>query len=317
MKSILPVGRAAVLLVATLVGACTLRANILDVRPTAVARATVPATNTPQPTETAPARPSATRASGVLATVPAGQRATVVDIIDGDTIDVELDGEVRRLRYIGMDTPERGEPFYEEAAEANRRLVQGRQVILVRDVSETDRFGRLLRYVYLEDGAFVNGELVALGYAVAATFPPDVAQQALLFRLQREAWQRGAGLWAEAAIATRPPPEPGVARVVIAFIYYHGVDGRNEPDEYAVIANEGDAPVNLAGWRLNAGAPGQDFVFPSFDLQPGQSCRVYTNQVDPDSCGFSFGSGQAVWRNSGDCGYLFDAAGAQVWEHCY
>lgn len=76
--------------------------------------------------------------------------------------------------------------------------------------------------------------------------------------------------------------------------------------------------MNLAGCRLNAGEPGQDFCFPAFDLKPGQNCRVYTNEYHPESCGFSFGSGHAVWNNSDhDCGHLYDNSGAEVSLNCY
>jgi hypothetical protein len=61
----------------------------------------------------------------------------------------------------------------------------------------------------------------------------------------------------------------------------------------------------------------QDFVFPAMELQPGQSCRVYTNEVHPDTCGFSFGSGREIWNNGGDCGYLYDASAAEVSRYCY
>lgn len=84
-----------------------------------------------------------------------------------------------------------------------------------------------------------------------------------------------------------------------------------------MIANVGTAPINLSGWRLNAGDPGQDFRFPSFDLAPGQSVRVYTNEYHQESGGFSFGSGKAIWNNKGDCGFLFDAGGNQVADWCY
>ena len=96
-----------------------------------------------------------------------------------------------------MDTPERGDYFFSEATEANRALVEGQQVILVKDVSETDRYGRLLRYIYLENGTFVNAELVRQGYAVIATFPPDVRHQELFLELEREAREAGRGLWAQ------------------------------------------------------------------------------------------------------------------------
>ncbi|HEX6385552.1 MAG TPA: lamin tail domain-containing protein [Anaerolineae bacterium] len=88
---------------------------------------------------------------------------------------------------------------------------------------------------------------------------------------------------------TDPPAAPG--NVQITSIFFDGAVTQVESDEYAVITNQGGAAVNLAGWRLNAGDPGQDFVFPAFDLQPGQSCRVYTNESPPETCGFSFGRG--------------------------
>ncbi|MGB4873002.1 MAG: thermonuclease family protein [Candidatus Promineifilaceae bacterium] len=129
-------------------------------------------------------------------TAPEGDTAVVLNIIDGDTIDVDLNGQEYRLRYIGVDTPERDEPYYKEATEANRQLVDGQAVILVKDVSETDRYGRLLRYVYLPDGTFVNAELLRQGMARLVTFPPDVAQQAYFGQLQEEARTANMGLWA-------------------------------------------------------------------------------------------------------------------------
>lgn len=130
-------------------------------------------------------------------TVILGETAQVVNVIDGDTIDVLLDGTEYRVRYVGVDTPERDEPFYREATQANRDFVQDETVTLVVDVSETDQYGRLLRYVYLDDGTFVNAELIANGYARLVTYPPDVANADYFADLQREARQAGRGLWAQ------------------------------------------------------------------------------------------------------------------------
>ncbi len=102
------------------------------------------------------------------------QTAYVVEIIDGDTIDIEIDGSTYRLRYIGMDTPEIGMPGYEEAVDYNRSLVEGKEVLLVMDESETDPYGRLLRYVFVDD-VFVNYELVRAGFAEAGFWPPDTS----------------------------------------------------------------------------------------------------------------------------------------------
>jgi hypothetical protein len=117
-----------------------------------------------------------------------------------------------------------------------------------------------------------------------------------------------------------PTPTPtlvGSAVVVIQSVAYDGAVYRVESDEYAVIANTGTAAINLGGWRLNAGDGGQDFTFPSFDLGPGQSVRIYTNEHHPESGGFSFGSGRAIWNNDGDCGHLYDQGGAEVDSYCY
>jgi endonuclease YncB( thermonuclease family) len=125
----------------------------------------------------------------------AQQTGTVIRVIDGDTVDVRLeDDSEARVRYIGVDTPERGDLFYREASEFNRDLVEGRKATLYKDVSETDRFGRLLRYVLVEN-VFVNFELVRQGYASSVTFPPDVACQETFAEAERNARRDGAGLW--------------------------------------------------------------------------------------------------------------------------
>jgi micrococcal nuclease len=129
--------------------------------------------------------------------------ARVVRVIDGDTIRVLVDGAEYPVRYIGIDTPETRhpdvgvEPFGLEAAEANSQLLAGGVVFLEKDVSEVDRYGRLLRYVYLSDGRMVNAELVRLGMAQVSTWPPDVRYQDLFLELQADARAAGRGLWGE------------------------------------------------------------------------------------------------------------------------
>lgn len=133
------------------------------------------------------------------------ERGEVIRVIDGDTIDVRLtNGQVRKVRYIGIDTPERSEDLYIEATRANARLVDGKEVSLVKDVSETDRYGRLLRYVYVGE-TFINAELVRQGYAAAATYPPDVEYADYFVKLAAEAREKGVGLWS--GEIGRAPPE--------------------------------------------------------------------------------------------------------------
>jgi len=127
--------------------------------------------------------------------------AQVVYIVDGDTIDVRLfsDDSVVRVRYIGIDTPEVGECYYDEATSKNGHLLDGGIggiVRLEKDVSETDQYGRLLRYVWVGD-VMVNAELVRLGYALAVEYPPDTRYANLFFRLEYEAMSEREGRWAD------------------------------------------------------------------------------------------------------------------------
>jgi micrococcal nuclease len=132
----------------------------------------------------------------------ASQPARVVRVVDGDTIVVARGGAEERVRYIGVDTPETVKPrtpvqcFGKKASAFNHRLVDGRSVRLVSDAEERDRYGRLLAYVYrVDDGLFVNAELVRRGYATTLTIPPNVRYAERFRALAAEARRAGRGLW--------------------------------------------------------------------------------------------------------------------------
>lgn len=102
------------------------------------------------------------------------EQAVVLDIIDGDTIKVRLSGRDINVKYIGIDAPDTGDLAVAIAKLANEMLVSEKTVILVKDVSETDQFDRLLRYVFVDD-IFVNYKLVQDGFVVVIDIPPDTA----------------------------------------------------------------------------------------------------------------------------------------------
>jgi micrococcal nuclease len=139
--------------------------------------------------------------------------ATVTRVVDGDTIRVEMDGEEFRVRYIGIDTPETVDPrrpvqcFGHDASERNRQLVEGKIVGLEKDVSDTDAFGRLLRYVWVGD-QMTNAALVEEGFALASTYPPDVRYADQFASLQAQARENVRGLWGEACTDGATPPRP-------------------------------------------------------------------------------------------------------------
>jgi len=131
----------------------------------------------------------------------------VTRVIDGDTIELET-GET--IRYIGIDTPETVHPtkpvqcLGTEASAKNKELVDGKKVKLEKDVSETDKYGRTLRYVYLDDGRMVNDILVREGFASAASYPPDVKYQDQFREAEQSARANKWGLWSD--VCTSPTP---------------------------------------------------------------------------------------------------------------
>ena len=132
---------------------------------------------------------------------PAGKETTgeVVEVTDGDTIEVSLPEGVEDVRYIGVDTPEVDpnigvECFGKQASELNRELVEGEQVRLVFDAERRDRYDRLLAYVYVGE-TFVNAELVRRGYARTLTIEPNDTFAERFARLAQEAANAGRGLW--------------------------------------------------------------------------------------------------------------------------
>lgn len=140
--------------------------------------------------------------------VPQGEFFKVVRVIDGDTIELE-NGE--RVRYIGIDTPETLDPrkpvecFGAEASKKNKELVEGREVRLEKDITNRDKYNRLLRYVFAGD-MFINLELVGQGFAYSYSYPPDVKRQEQFLTAEREAREADKGLWNACPAIKETPP---------------------------------------------------------------------------------------------------------------
>lgn len=136
-----------------------------------------------------------------------GERAFVTEVVDGDTIRVVIGLQEYTVRYIGVDTPETRDPrrsvecFGKQASQKNKELVGNKIVILQRDISETDKYDRLLRYIYLplKNGSylFVNDYLIRKGYAYALTYPPDLKFAEQFRQAEQEAKHNQNGLWSE------------------------------------------------------------------------------------------------------------------------
>jgi len=134
----------------------------------------------------------------------------VTRIIDGDTIEIET-GE--KVRLIGIDTPETVHPskpvecMGKEASARTKELIENKKVRLEKDVSETDKYGRLLRYIWL-DGELINEKLVREGFANSSSYPPDIKYQERFNKAERYAVENNLGLWGELCSTPSPTAQP-------------------------------------------------------------------------------------------------------------
>ena len=147
----------------------------------------------------------------IAGTRATGGLATVVHVVDGDTLDVRVGGRVERVRLLGVDTPETvkpGTPVECYGPEASKRtkqlLAPGTAVLLQRDREARDRYARLLVYLWRRgDGLFVNRSLLSGGFARPLSISPNTAHRAELAAVSAEADRADRGLW-----GTCPPGEP-------------------------------------------------------------------------------------------------------------
>ncbi len=134
-------------------------------------------------------------------------RFLVTKVIDGDTFYIKIDGQETSVRMIGIDTPETVDPrravgcFGKKASEETKRLLQGKEVLLTKDITDTDKYNRLLRYVFLPisggENLFVNDYLVRQGFAKNYTYPPDVKYNERFLVAEKEARENLRGMWNE------------------------------------------------------------------------------------------------------------------------
>lgn len=138
--------------------------------------------------------------SGTGETGPRAADALVARVVDGDTIEARIGGEVEDVRLIGIDTPETVKPespvecFGPQASAFTHRLLEGRRVRLVFGAERRDVYERLLAYVYI-DHRFLNAMLVRRGLARTLSIPPNTRYRALFERLEIGAARSGRGLW--------------------------------------------------------------------------------------------------------------------------
>lgn len=228
--------------------------------------------------------------------------ATVRAVLDGDTIDL-TDGT--RVRYLGINTPERGQPFYEEAKRYNERLVLGKEVRLETGTQERDGYGRVLASVYAGN-VLVNARMIAEGWAHVLVTDP-LTHQAEWLQLQTDARIQRKGMW-------RSGDVPGPLKITTVRADAPGDDRRNPNGEYVRICNVSDKPVELRGFTIQD-AGRHRYMFPQGALQPGYTAFLHSGRgrerASRGALTFYWGSGP-IWNNDSDTASLFNPDGGLI-----
>ena len=248
------------------------------------------------------------------ATLAAGFVGTVREVIDGDTI-VLRDG--RKVRYLGINAPEHGQPYAQEATNSNRRLVSGLPVRLEFDQAREDRHGRLLAYVYATkcevrgakcgEETLVNEQLLAEGLAHVFFMPPNTRYAERFLQVQEKAHTAKRGMWK----AVRGPLK--ITRIEPKG---NAEEGKEALGEFVRIANVSDQSLDVSGYSI-ADRDGHRYEFPSAQLRPGYVLTLVTGEGQDrrDHAGpvtLYWNRRAGVWNDRGDTAYLRDPKGEVV-----
>jgi micrococcal nuclease len=271
---------------------------------------------------------------------PKNEYYSVVKVVDGDTIDVDINGQTERIRFIGLNTPETVDPrkpvecFGQEASKKMSEMLAGQAVRLEVDSTQgnRDKYNRLLRYIYLKDGTDIVLKMIKEGYGYEYAYELPYQNQKQYDEAEIYARENEQGLWAPGVCVeeeedAKPEPIPtldepkitevsGPAEFKIIYIFYDGEEGRSEPDEYVEIKNTGRS-ANLKGYTLSDES-NKIYTFKDINLDANQSVKVYTGcGDDTDTSLYWCFNSSAIWNNSGDTATLKDLSGGVIDTYSY
>lgn len=240
------------------------------------------------------------------------ETAVVSEVYDGDTIKLE-DGTV--IRYIGINSPEKTDPFFQEALDKNSALVLNKTVSLEFDITQKDRYGRTLAYVYVGD-IFVNLAMVKAGLAVSETIQPNVKHQDEIVNAQKSARENCLGLWQGLCQKSND------SCVKIANINYNAVgdDNKNKNGEWVEIQNACSQNISMDNWILKDSSASNEYHFKNFSLNSESLVDLYSGCGQDSQAKLYWSCPElqyAVWNNSGDHAYLYNSSGELVSDYQY
>lgn len=232
-----------------------------------------------------------------------GIESTVSRVVDGDTIQL-ANGDVVRL--IGIDAPEKDQPYYAEVMEQMKKL-EGKIVRMEKDQTNKDRYGRYLRYIFLDD-KFVNLELVRGGLVYVYIVSPDRKYESELVEAEISARTNGIGIWRKS--------EYSDCLILESFHYNaRGDDNKNLQDEFFAIRNGCGERIEARGWSVRNTF--NTFKIPDFSMEPGSEMKIISGAGENSGTETFLSSERPIWNNKGDTLYLKDGRGSVILSKSY
>jgi len=232
----------------------------------------------------------------------------VSKVIDGDTIELQTGEKVRLLE---INTAEAGQPCSEEATNRLRELVEGKQVSLEKDVTDKDMYGRLLRYIFVDD-LFVNKQMVKEGLANSYIYGNDKKYEDEITQAENYAKENQIGcLW---------QPSNSCSNCIEIITFHYDADGNdnyNLNDEYVTFKSTCSYSCDMTDWTVKDEGT-HIFAFPTFNLDTNQYVTLYSGSgTNTNTQLYWQRSYGAIWNNDEDTLYLRDKDGNLVLEYSY
>ncbi len=244
-------------------------------------------------------------------TVKQDEIANVTRVIDGDTIEVSLNGKLEKVRFLGINTPEKNMLYYEEAKFFLSSL-EGKEVRLEKDKTNKDKYDRLLRYVF-QRGELINEQILRSGLGFLYT-TGNGKYDSRMKKAQEYAKTNKIGIW------TITSTEMCADCIIIKEIKAdaEGDDCKNASGEYALLKNQCSISCNINGWQIKDEA--NHFYTFKITLKENKEIKLHSGtgeDTESDIYWQNTGSCPAIWSNSGDMAFLRDDTGKLVLSYSY
>lgn len=254
-----------------------------------------------------PFAPEAKSVQGVQTEISPADSLRVTRVIDGDTVELS-NGD--KVRLIGINTPEKDQPFFRQAQEVLEKLVLEKEVRVETDVSKTDTYGRTLGYLYIGD-SFVNQQMIESGYAVVSTVPPNVLHVDALIASADKAKKNCSGMWEGLCNPTTS------SCVQISEI---NKDGKEKNDEWIELINTCGNSQSISGYLIKDSSASNSYLFDTASISAKASLRLFSGCGVNTQRNYYWKCPEAhnfIWNNDTDRAYLFDNSGKLISEMGY